>query len=396
MKEHVEKMEAGQMKIAELSRRSGVSVSTLYDYLKSGLLPSPEKESPTKAYFGQGHLERLSEIRALKDSGLTLSDIRQRFVADLSMKGEGREPSDEVKLAIVDKALELFSRFHYENTKISDITDALNMGNGTFYRYFNSKEDLFLDCLERLPRVLVPRDAWAEVEKETDFILRLKKRGYAMLNAFPSYIGILNYAKLSLGKKNLTLSKKAAECIQSLVRPLKRDLEQAIREGHVRDVDAELCAYLLLGINETFGYLLLMDPQCSVEKGFAVIEDFLTHALARRHALDRGGVSAEITDVSGHVLTLAGLRFDNAEYLEGRFLEGQLKVRASDVETLFFQKDQEGVSVRAILRGKGEVSMTVSPETQVTGRTSFGMFSVGVERLKTVQVLDLVNRQGLG
>ena len=296
----------------------------------------------------------------------------------------------------MDKALELFSRFHYENTKISDITDALNMGNGTFYRYFNSKEDLFLDCLERLPRVLVPRDAWAEVEKETDFILRLKKRGYAMLNAFPSYIGILNYAKLSLGKKNLTLSKKAAECIQSLVRPLKRDLEQAIREGHVRDVDAELCAYLLLGINETFGYLLLMDPQCSVEKGFAVIEDFLTHALARRHALDRGGVSAEITDVSGHVLTLAGLRFDNAEYLEGRFLEGQLKVRVTDMDRLFFETKEEAVSVRVMLKGKKEATLTVAAGTQVSGVTPLGMYSVGVERLKTVQVLDLVNRQGLG
>lgn len=396
MKKHAEKMEAGQMKIAELSRRSGVSVSTLYDYLKSGLLPSAEKESPTKAYFGQGHLERLSEIKVLKDSGLTLSEIRERFVSQSDVKGEGREPSDEVKLAIVDKALELFSRFHYENTKISDITDALNMGNGTFYRYFNSKEDLFLDCLERLPRVLVPRDAWAEVEKETDFILRLKKRGYAMLNAFPSYIGILNYAKLSLGKKNLTLSKKAAECIQSLVRPLKRDLEQAIREGHVRDVDAELCAYLLLGINETFGYLLLMDPQCSVEKGFAVIEDFLTHALARRHALDRGGVSAEITDVSGHVLTLAGLRFDNAEYLEGRFLEGQLKIRVADMDRLIFEAKEEAVSVRVMLKGKKEAVLTVAAGTQVSGVTPLGMYSVGVERLKTVQVLELVNRQGLG
>lgn len=391
MKKHAEKMKSDQMKLAELSRRSGVSVSTLYDYLKSGLLPSAEKESPTKAYFGHGHLERLSEIKTLKDSGLTLSEIRERLSSRSDVKEDEKAPSDDVRLAIVDKALELFSRFHYENTRISDITDALNMGNGTFYRYFNSKEDLFLDCLERLPRVLVPRDAWTEVEKEPDFILRLKKRGYAMLNAFPSYIGILNYAKLSLGKKNLALSKKAAECIQSLVRPLKRDLEQAIRDGHVRDVDAELCAYLLLGINETFGYLLLMDPQCSVEKGFAVIEDFLTHALARRHAIGRTGVSAEITDVSGNVLILDDLRFNNTDYLEGRFLEGLLKVQMTEVDSLFFETKEEAVSVRVILKGDKEATLTVTSGTQASGFTPFGMFSIEVDRLKIVKVLDSVN-----
>ncbi len=385
------------MKIGELSRLSGVSVSTLYDYLKSGLLPSPEKESPTKAYFGKGHLSRLKEIKALKDQGLTLSEIRERFALDRETEVEAWGTSDDVRIAIVDKALELFSRFHYENTKISDITEALDMGNGTFYRYFKSKEELFLDCLERLPRVLVPRDAWAEVEKEPDFILRLKKRGYAMLNAFPSYIGILNYAKLSLGKKNLTLSKKAAECIQSLVRPLQRDLEQAIREGHVRDVDAELCAYLLLGINETFGYLLLMDPLYSVEKGFAVIEDFITHALARRHQLPGKARSAEITDVSGQVLTLHDLRFTGSYFLEGRYMEGTLKAKVADMETLDFEQQAAGsVTVTLGLGKKGAIRLSIPPETAISGKTPYGLFSIGAGKVKNIRVFDLVKVSHMG
>ncbi len=268
-----------QMKIGELARRTGVSPSTLYDYLRSGLLPNPEKKSPTKAFFNEKHIQHLEAIRRLKKEGFSMADIKMRLAQSSKTAVEDGNPIDQTRRAIIDKALELFSANHYENTKISDITGALNMGSGTFYRHFKSKEELFLDCLERLPKVLVPRDAWMEVEKETDFIKRLKKRAYALLNAFPSYIGILNYAKLAIGGTDKTLAAKAAECIQSLIRPLEEDLEEAVAEGKVRQVDAKMCAYLLLGLNETFGYLLLMDPKRSIEKDFAVIEDFISHAL---------------------------------------------------------------------------------------------------------------------
>lgn len=269
-----------QLKIGELARRTGFSPSTLYDYLRSGLLSNPEKESPTKAYFTHTHIKQLANIRRLKKQGLSMAQIKKQLARSPDDIPDHGQPSDEIRLAIIDKALELFSIHHYENTRISDITQALNMGSGTFYRYFNSKEELFLNCLERLPKVLVPREAWTEVEKESDFIIRLKKRAYALLNAFPSYIGILNYAKLALGGTDKTLAAKAAECLQSLVRPLEEDLQNAIAAGKVRKVDAKMCAYLLLGINETFGYLLLMDPQRSVRKDFAAIEDFIRHALS--------------------------------------------------------------------------------------------------------------------
>ena len=385
-----------QIKIGELSQLSGVSVSTLYDYLRTGLLPLPGKESPTKAYFSQVHLDRLKEIKQLKDNGLPLSEIRELFSRNREAKEEAWKTSDDVRLAIVDKALELFSRFHYENTKISDITEALDMGNGTFYRYFKSKEELFLDCLERLPKALVPRDAWAEVDKEPDFILRLKKRGYAMLNAFPSYIGILNYAKLSLGKKDLTLSKKAAECIQSLVRPLQNDLEQAIKEGHIREVDAELCAYLLLGINETFGYLLLMDPQYSVEKGFAGIEDFITHALARRHRIPAKEGIAQITDTSGHVIGLKELRFNGNNYLEGRYLEGTLQVPVSDIESIEIHHMNDTLMADVTHKKTGKIKLALLTETEISGRTPFGVFSISALKLKHIGIFELDNVSHMG
>ncbi|OKI87611.1 MerR family transcriptional regulator [Micromonospora sp. CB01531] len=53
------------MRIAELSRRSGVAVPTIKYYLREGLLPPGELTSPNQARYGERHLRRLRLIRAL-------------------------------------------------------------------------------------------------------------------------------------------------------------------------------------------------------------------------------------------------------------------------------------------------------------------------------------------
>ncbi|TCM45867.1 MerR family transcriptional regulator [Kribbella sp. VKM Ac-2568] len=57
------------MRIAELSRVSGVPVPTIKYYLREGLLPAGELTSPNQADYGDQHLHRLRLIRALVDLG---------------------------------------------------------------------------------------------------------------------------------------------------------------------------------------------------------------------------------------------------------------------------------------------------------------------------------------
>lgn len=57
------------MRIAELSRISGVPVPTIKYYLREGLLPAGELTSPNQADYGDQHLHRLRLIRALVDLG---------------------------------------------------------------------------------------------------------------------------------------------------------------------------------------------------------------------------------------------------------------------------------------------------------------------------------------
>src|SRR6266542_1752514 len=57
------------MRIAELSRESGVPVPTIKYYVREGLLPGGRLTSPNQAQYDEAHLHRLKLIRALVDVG---------------------------------------------------------------------------------------------------------------------------------------------------------------------------------------------------------------------------------------------------------------------------------------------------------------------------------------
>ena len=70
------------MRIAELSRRTGVSVPTIKYYLREGLLPAGELTSPNQARYDEEHVRRLRLIRALVDvGGLSIGQVRDVLTA---------------------------------------------------------------------------------------------------------------------------------------------------------------------------------------------------------------------------------------------------------------------------------------------------------------------------
>jgi DNA-binding transcriptional MerR regulator len=67
------------MRIAELSRRSGVPVPTIKYYVREGLLAPGQLSSPNQAQYEDSHLRRLELVRALVEIG-GLSIARARDV----------------------------------------------------------------------------------------------------------------------------------------------------------------------------------------------------------------------------------------------------------------------------------------------------------------------------
>lgn len=66
------------MKMAELSRRSGLSVPTIKYYLREGLIAPGHRTGVNQATYDEAHLDRLRLIRALtKVAGLPLAKIHE-------------------------------------------------------------------------------------------------------------------------------------------------------------------------------------------------------------------------------------------------------------------------------------------------------------------------------
>lgn len=50
---------------------------------------------------------------------------------------------------IIRKAMELYASYGYRNVTITDLQNALDMGRGSFYYYFQDQNELFYTCMER-------------------------------------------------------------------------------------------------------------------------------------------------------------------------------------------------------------------------------------------------------
>jgi DNA-binding transcriptional MerR regulator len=92
------------MRIAELSRDSGVSVPTIKYYVREGLLEPGELTSPNQAQYGDSHLRRLRLIRALAEvGGLSIAAIRQLLAAATSPAASLHDALGKAQYAITPR-----------------------------------------------------------------------------------------------------------------------------------------------------------------------------------------------------------------------------------------------------------------------------------------------------
>jgi len=99
--------------------------------------------------------------------------------------GPGRRKDPELesrrKAQILDVAARVFATYGFANTQVQTIANHLGVGNGTIYRYFPTKDQLFLAAVER---------GLKELEAEMDRILESPRDPLELLpEAIRGYFG---------------------------------------------------------------------------------------------------------------------------------------------------------------------------------------------------------------
>lgn len=64
-------------------------------------------------------------------------------------RGFSKREREIINEQLLEKGKELFSTYGIRKTRIKDLTDAVGIAQGSFYNFYNSKEELFFTILER-------------------------------------------------------------------------------------------------------------------------------------------------------------------------------------------------------------------------------------------------------
>ncbi|MBI5591649.1 MAG: TetR family transcriptional regulator [Deltaproteobacteria bacterium] len=404
-----------KLKITDLARLTGVSKSTVHHYLNMGLLHSGKKEGLSQAFYDWSHLSRLKRIIELStNQKLPLSRIKEVIAQEKTMSSLASKDSAESlitafeeekrvtraqkselkRVEIMDAAIAIFSKFGYEKTTLETIAESLDIAKSTVYLYFESKENLFMDCIDRLTVVAVPEEAWDELRREKHYLARIKKRAFAFHKAFHNYMGILTMTKALLGCDNEKLVEKAKNTLSLMTLPIAKDIRRGINSGIFREINEELVSHFFLAMGEAIGFRLMMDSRYTIEQALEIMFDFISKGLLKT---DPQGVtelepapacSGEVTDLKGVTFSVQNIRFGGRSYLPAKLGEADVKINPNVVQNLRFCR--KGNFFSAEVTGKdGQIQTAEVDGTLIlSGEVSLGGFSIELKSVASVMVFN--------
>jgi AcrR family transcriptional regulator len=166
--------------MADLVARTGMAPSTIRYYVATGLIPPAQRVAPKRHLYDERHVEALRLVKLLKERrNLPIEEVR-RILPDLLELPAGGAFRPEmweqlVKAAasnrsagpagrIVDAGIAAFNRHGYAEVSVDDVCRRARIAKGSFYRYYESKEELFFASARETARRVQCR--FAEVVRE--------------------------------------------------------------------------------------------------------------------------------------------------------------------------------------------------------------------------------------
>jgi MerR family copper efflux transcriptional regulator len=111
-----------QLKIGDVSRRSGVGIEALRFYEKSGLLERPSRTQSGYRLYDESALERLSFIKKAQVLGFTLDEIKEL----IDHKRKGENPCAHVRAKVKIRLEHLNQRIEQMLHYRDELTTALD------------------------------------------------------------------------------------------------------------------------------------------------------------------------------------------------------------------------------------------------------------------------------
>jgi AcrR family transcriptional regulator len=279
----------GFIEAYEAASGSHVTRTQIGRYLKEGILPQPD-EGET---FTSHHLERLRMIEYLRSRyGMSLRDISGLFgvIVSTSSSEASEEPEEDAQVMdrrdrIVANATELFAAKGYHGTTVDEIVQATGIAKGTFYIYFDSKEEILVEVIKRLIESTLEKiDLELERKEGKDFVSRIETKGQEMLDLYLKRSELL-YMLMGETVGNPRLTNQLKEVYGRLAEGVEEDIREGVEAGDIYPFeDLKTISYALVGMGQSIAILLSGSREDQMEKTWKTMHKFFSRALSARKA----------------------------------------------------------------------------------------------------------------
>jgi AcrR family transcriptional regulator len=262
--------------VSDLADRSGLPVSTVRYYVREGLIPAGRRLSRTRILYDGDHLEALETIKSLRGAGVSLTEIRSR-AAHVSDSPSDSEIAEARRNDVLEAATRCFLSAGFAGTSLGAIARGASMSKATLYRYFSSKEEIFMACAERVFHQLYA-DVWPAITQTREPGERLRARWYAFVRSVADWAPMMDLVRgLAIG--NPAFRAEYLRLTSTFVAPIARELSTLGADPHA-DIDFELLSYVVMGMAEA-GARSVNEGRHNAESAWRYLEPVLA-GLTRR------------------------------------------------------------------------------------------------------------------
>lgn len=154
----------------------------------------------------------------------------------------------DTRSAILRAAEAVIGEVGFAAASIADITRSAGIAQGTFYIYFQGKDEVFGELVAEMGRLT--RAALAEAVADAPDRLTAERKG---LHAFLSFVASRPTLYNIVEEARFVAPEAYRAYFTTFARGYARNLTQAVRDGEIRDGDAEVRAWALMGMAMTLG-----------------------------------------------------------------------------------------------------------------------------------------------
>ncbi len=176
---------------------------------------------------------------------------------------------ERIKQALLQKGSEYFIRYGLKKTSVEELAKSAGIAKGSFYKFFDSKEDLFLAIHEEAEKKM-RTDLMQKLESAVEPAEKLRsllKNSFLYLEEDPLLLAV--FSKEEPGNlSGLMTSEQFREHYHQNIWFMEELVRQWQDEGIIRQLDTEVVSNLL---GSTF-YILLQKENLGEEMYFRVVD----------------------------------------------------------------------------------------------------------------------------